>query len=164
MESLVNDMTSTTSSYQQIQERESRLTADLNLAQAQLFPLRKDNTRLTRENHQLHIDSIKQKDESAVAVDDQKREIKMLEDKLNEMKYVMVANEKEMRVMEKEKERMREVSNKIILFHSPTIPFDPPPPPLNSNFSDAFVITLILYYYKYVFNRIPPNYLVNLST
>jgi chromosome segregation ATPase len=108
VERLVNDITATTSSYKQVQERESRLSADLNLAQAQLFPLRKDNTRLTRENHQLHIDSIKQKDDLALALDDQKREIRSLEDRLNEIKYVNIAKDKEMRAMEKEKERMRE--------------------------------------------------------
>jgi predicted RNase H-like nuclease (RuvC/YqgF family) len=108
VERLVNDVTSTTSSYKQIQERESRLSADLSLAQAQLFPLRKDNTRLTRENHQLHIDSIKQKDDLALSLDDQKREIRGLEDRLNEMKYVMVAKDKEMRTIEKEKERIKE--------------------------------------------------------
>jgi hypothetical protein len=70
---------------------------------------------LTRENHQLHIDTIKQKDDLALSLDDQKREIRGLEDRLNEMKYVMVAKDKEMRSIEKEKERMKEVT--IIRHH-----------------------------------------------
>lgn len=69
---------------------------------------------MTRENHQLHIDTIKQKDDLALSLDDQKREIRGLEDRLNEMKYVMVAKDKEMRSIEKEKERIKEV---IIIRH-----------------------------------------------
>ena len=33
---------------------------DLSLAQSQLFPLRKENARIAKENHQLHMNSIKQ--------------------------------------------------------------------------------------------------------
>lgn len=109
MERLVGDILSTTESYKQLQERESRISSDFNLAQAQLFPLRKENIRLNRENHQLHVESISQKENLDLSLEDQKREIISLTDKLNEIKYLNVAKEKEMRSMEKEKERMKEV-------------------------------------------------------
>ena len=110
VERLIGDIVSTTASYKQLQERESRLSSDFNLAQAQLFPLRKENVRLSRENHQLHVESINEKENLAISVESQKREIKALGDKLNELKYLNVAKEKELRAMEKEKERMKEVN------------------------------------------------------
>ena len=54
---LLGIVTTTTGSYQELQDKETRLSSDLALAQAQLFPLRKDNSRLTRENHQLHVET-----------------------------------------------------------------------------------------------------------
>mgnify|MGYP000716481284 CR=1 FL=1 len=51
-------------------EREKRLSSDLQLAQSQLFPLRKENAKLSRENYQLHIDNVKVKDEGAAALAD----------------------------------------------------------------------------------------------
>jgi len=44
--------------YQQLHEREESLSAELGLAQAQLFPLRKDNARLVRSVNELHRDAI----------------------------------------------------------------------------------------------------------
>lgn len=110
IEQLVRDVVSTTASYKQLQERESRLLSDFTSAQAQLFPLRKDNSRLNRENQQLHLDSVKQKDDAIAANDAHKSELRGLEDRLNEMKYLADAKERDYRVMEKERERMREVS------------------------------------------------------
>jgi len=53
-EYLLREVSSVTSSFKQVQDKESRLAADLALAQAQLFPLRKENARLARDNHSLH--------------------------------------------------------------------------------------------------------------
>jgi hypothetical protein len=44
--------------YQQLNEREGQLAHELSLAQAQLFPLRKDNARLVREANELHREAI----------------------------------------------------------------------------------------------------------
>eukprot|EP01031_Cornospumella_fuschlensis_P037499 gene37499-45540_t len=55
---LFSDLIATTQSYHQVQDRESRLSSDLGLIQSQLFPLRKENARLARENHDLHLDNI----------------------------------------------------------------------------------------------------------
>ena len=70
-EYLLDHMHRTTSAYQELQDKEARLASDLALAQAQLFPLRKENSRLTRENHQLHLDNIRQQDESSNMFADQ---------------------------------------------------------------------------------------------
>ena len=110
IEQLVRDVVSTTASYKQLQERESRLLSDFSSAQAQLFPLRKENSRLNRENQQLHVDSIQQKDQAIVAIDAHKSELRGLEDRLREMKELTDAKERDYRSMEKERERMREVS------------------------------------------------------
>lgn len=114
MEKLVDDIETTTSSYKQIQDREARLAADLTLAQTQLFPLRKENTRLARENHQLHVDSIKQKDNMALALDEHKRMIKDLEAKLIETKHVADMKEKQLYMIEKERDKLRDAYEKVL--------------------------------------------------
>lgn len=113
IEQLVRDVVSTTASYKQLQERESRLLSDFSSAQAQLFPLRKENSRLSRENQQLHMDSIQQKENAIVAIDVHKSELRGLEERLHEMKDLADAKERDYRNMEKERERMREVSRNL---------------------------------------------------
>jgi hypothetical protein len=80
---LLGVLTSTTGSYQELQDRETRLSSDLALAQAQLFPLRKDNSRLTRENHQLHVDNIRQTDASSNMFAEQNASIRKLKDEVS---------------------------------------------------------------------------------
>jgi hypothetical protein len=70
VEHLVNDLVSTTHSYKILQDRETRLVTDLSLAQSQLFPLRKDNARLARENHELHVENIRQNDALIISAED----------------------------------------------------------------------------------------------
>ena len=79
---LLGVITSTTGSYQELQDRETRLSSDLALAQAQLFPLRKDNSRLTRENHQLHVDNIRQTDAASNMFAEQNVNIRKLQDEV----------------------------------------------------------------------------------
>lgn len=56
VDQLLLDLTSTTESYETLKLKDTKLSQDLALAQAQLFPLRKENARLARENYQvLHI-------------------------------------------------------------------------------------------------------------
>ena len=107
VEKLVNDVVTTTTAYKQFQEREARLSSDLTLAQSQLFPLHKENTRLARENHQLHVDSIKQKDGMEHKMEESNRQIKDLESKLTELKFLCEGKEKQLRVVEKEKEKIK---------------------------------------------------------
>jgi hypothetical protein len=53
-EFLLDQVSTLSMSFKQVQDKESRLASDLALAQAQLFPLRKENARLARDNHNLH--------------------------------------------------------------------------------------------------------------
>jgi hypothetical protein len=82
VEHLLGDLLATTNSYKQVQDKEARLATDLALAQAQLFPLRKENARLNRENHELHIDSIRQNDEISNAAEDYSRKAQKLSDEI----------------------------------------------------------------------------------
>jgi chromosome segregation ATPase len=103
----------TTSSYKELVDKESRLAADLALAQAQLFPLKKDNSRLTRENHQLHIDNIRQTDQSASMCSEQTVTIKKLQDDMVELNHVVKLKEEQLKRVEAEKERIREAYEEL---------------------------------------------------
>lgn len=63
IQQLFGDLISTTESYTQLQEKEYELAQDLSLAQAQLFPLKKENAKISRENQQLHMDTVKLREE-----------------------------------------------------------------------------------------------------
>jgi hypothetical protein len=54
VENLLADLTQTTEGYETLQLKDQRLTQDLGQVQALLFPLRKENARLSRENYQVH--------------------------------------------------------------------------------------------------------------
>ena len=110
---LLGIVTTTTGSYQELQDKETRLSSDLALAQAQLFPLRKDNSRLTRENHQLHVDNIRQTDASSNMFAEQNVNIRKLQDDLAEMNLVVKMKAEECNRMEVEKERLREAYEEL---------------------------------------------------
>ena len=61
-QSVFTDLVSTTEAYEALQNKEEALANELSRAQAQVFPLRKENTRLLRENNQLHMELIKAED------------------------------------------------------------------------------------------------------
>jgi hypothetical protein len=107
VEKLLDDVVSTTTAYKQVQEREARLSSDLTLAQGQLFPLHKENTRLARENHALHVESIRLKDGLEVKLEEGRRKVKDLEAQLKELTFLSNGKDKQLRAVEKEKERLR---------------------------------------------------------
>jgi len=106
-------LTNTTASYQELQDKETRLSSDLSLAQAQLFPLRKDNSRLTRENHQLHVDNIRQTDAAANMFAEQNVNIRKLQDDVAELNLVLKMKEEACQRIEVEKERLREAYEEL---------------------------------------------------
>lgn len=109
-------MLSTTSSYKQLQDKENRLSSDLALVQAQLFPLRRENARLTRENHELHIDHIRQNEESSMQIDNYSRQVREATDKMQELKMLTAVYETQMKNKDEIIERLREVSLLLLSF------------------------------------------------
>ena len=103
-------------SYHHIQEKESRLMADLSLAQAQLFPLRKENARLARENHELHLDHIKQNEESRSEKDEFLRKMRDLNDQLTEVRLMNKLLEEQLRERDDVIEKLREVRRLVCFF------------------------------------------------
>ena len=62
---LFADLVATTESYEALLRHEGELSQEVALTQAQLHPLRKDNTRLTRENNALHLELVKREEHVA---------------------------------------------------------------------------------------------------
>jgi len=89
-------------------ERESRLSSDLQLAQSQLFPLRKENAKLARENYQLHIDNVKIKDEGVSAVADKVMDNRRLEDSVTELQLLYEHKDRALLDSERTKGKIRD--------------------------------------------------------
>ena len=109
VERLVHDLIDTTNSYRLVQDKESKLAADLSLAQAQLFPLRKEAARLARENHLLHMDNINQADEKRNAIESLTQKIQQLNDEFKELALISRAKDEYLIVKNKEIENLKEV-------------------------------------------------------
>lgn len=109
VQQLFSDLVSTTESYTQLQEKEFNLSQDLSLAQAQLFPLRKENARVTRENQQLHLETIKLREELGDYKDGLNTDIKSLEDEIQQYHYLVLSKDEDLARAEKERVRLREV-------------------------------------------------------
>lgn len=114
VEHLLTDLINTTNSYKIVCDKEARLTSDLNLAQAQLFPLRKENARLDRENHDLHRDQINQNDVMRATVDEYNRKIRAIEHEHGHLKLVLAAKDKLLHDNEVHLKRIREVGSAIV--------------------------------------------------
>ena len=108
VEELFNDLQSSSESYRQCTERENKLSSDLTLAQSQLFPLRKENAKLSRENYQLHIDNVRIKDEGAAAVADKVMASKQMEDTLTELKLLLEFKDRQLAESDRVKSKIRE--------------------------------------------------------
>jgi hypothetical protein len=109
VERILNDLVSTNESYRQVCEKEANLINDLSLAQAQLFPLKKENARLSKENYQLHLESIKQKDEVTKELNNQSLQVVHLEEKVKDLTFVLKSKEDALLSIEQEKNRIKEV-------------------------------------------------------
>ncbi|CAM9820677.1 unnamed protein product, partial [Sphacelaria rigidula] len=60
VERLFADLVTTTESYEDLTQREEQTAGELALSRAQLFPLKKENARLVRDNNLLHLKVSKQ--------------------------------------------------------------------------------------------------------
>jgi chromosome segregation ATPase len=84
---LFKDLVSTTNAYKHVQEKEARILQDLSLSQAQLFPLRKENAKLARENHDLHNETIRLSDQLRNVNEDHSRDMQKLQEQLQDSKF-----------------------------------------------------------------------------
>ncbi len=107
---LLSDLISTTHSYKQVVERENRLTSDLSLVQSQLFPLRKENARLARENHDLHLDNVKLNEDNILEVETLAKRIRLLNDEMTELKLLNKVCDDELRAKNLIIDKLRDVS------------------------------------------------------
>mmetsp|Transcript_21473 Transcript_21473/g.31144 ORF Transcript_21473/g.31144 Transcript_21473/m.31144 type:complete len:1310 (-) Transcript_21473:121-4050(-) len=105
---LFTDLVATTESYSQLQEKEYSLSQDLSLAQAQLFPLRKDNAKLSRENQQLHLETIKLREDLSNRNDSLSMNVKQLKEELQEARYLCMSKDEDIAKIERERLRIRE--------------------------------------------------------
>lgn len=119
---MLKDLVTTTESYKVVQEKEARLSSDLSLAQAQLFPLKKQNAHYARENYQLHIDGIKAKDDHAKQIEDKELAVKKLEEQMYEMKYMMSGKDEMLRKLEEESVKLKQVTNTSTYIYRTFIP------------------------------------------
>ena len=120
VEKLLHDLVSTTESYRQLTEKEADLANDLSLAQAQLFPLKKENSRLSKENYQLHVDSIKDKDGITKEKNEQAAHIVRLEERLRDANFLLKTKDDQLAATENERNRIKEVLNALdppLYFH-----------------------------------------------
>ena len=115
---LLSDLVSSTNSYKLVQDKEARLATDLSLAQAQLFPLRKENARLARENHDLHNDSIRLNDEIRNSIEDNGRQAQKLQEEIQDLMFLCEAQQEQLRSKSEAMDKLRYVSGPVvILFH-----------------------------------------------
>ena len=115
---LLSDLVSSTNSYKLVQDKEARLATDLSLAQAQLFPIRKENARLARENHDLHNDSIRLNDEIRNSIEDNGRQAQKLQEEIQDLMFLCEAQQEQLRSKSEAMDKLRYVSGPVvILFH-----------------------------------------------
>ncbi|GMH78877.1 hypothetical protein TrLO_g8616 [Triparma laevis f. longispina] len=88
VEAVFTDLVSTTEAYESLQGKEEQLQNELSKAQAQVFPLRKENTRLLRENNQLHMELIKAEDSISKNQQGHELEITRLEGRIKEAEFL----------------------------------------------------------------------------
>ncbi len=85
IESLLNLVEQANKSYKICCDKESKTRSDLQSAQSQLFPLRKEVAKLTKENHALRLNSIRVIDKELSESVNQTESMKVLKNKLVEL-------------------------------------------------------------------------------
>lgn len=113
VQQLFTDLISTTDSYTQLQEKESKLSSDLSHAQVQLFPLRKENAKLMRENQQLHLETISLQEQFAKQQSELQLKLKDLESANKELEFVCHAKDAELKRLETDRNRLRQTYEQL---------------------------------------------------
>lgn len=109
VQELFTDLISTTESYTLLQEKESKMSHDLTIAQTHLLPLRKEIGRLTKENHHFHLDNIRIKEESVEEISKLVAESQKAQLEATELRHVVYLKDIELQKAEFERMRIREV-------------------------------------------------------
>lgn len=140
VQELFTDLVSTTESYTLLQDKESKLSHDLAIAQTHLLPLRKEIGRLTKENHHFHLDNIRIKEESveeigtAVMTNESSTVVlltpsptgcigKIMSESqkahldATELRHIVYLKDRELQQAEEQRQRLRQVDN-VFLFLS----------------------------------------------
>lgn len=115
VQELFTDLVSTTESYSLLQEKETKLSHDLAVAQTHLLPLRKEIGRLTKENHHFHLDNIRIKEESVEEISKLIAESQKAQLDATELRHVVYVKDLELQKAEAERIRIREVSVAFLL-------------------------------------------------
>ena len=123
VQELFNDLVSTTESFTVLQDKESKLSHDLAIAQTHLLPLRKEIGRLTKENHHFHLDNIRIKEESVEEISKLMTESQRAQLEATELKHVLYLKDIELQKAEAEHTRIREVAI-TLLFPAPLISYE----------------------------------------
>ena len=116
IEQLLGDLVSTTESYKLLHDKELRLEHELAVAQAQLFPLRKENAQLSKEISQLRSNIISMTQKHTRESTDNFVKIKKLEDQIVQLQHVCLKKDDELKSKEKEFNRLKEVTNTFLFF------------------------------------------------
>ena len=118
VEQLLNDLISTTESYKQLYDKESRQSDIITQIQAQVYPLRKEVLKLNKENNELLLERESFKDLLETTEKKYFYEIKNITDELNEVKAVALYKDEEIKKNELKFDNLRNVSkNQIKLYY-----------------------------------------------
>jgi hypothetical protein len=118
---LLSDLVATTNSYKIVQEKEVRIASEFSLCHAQLFPLRKENARLARENHDLHNDTIRLNDEIRNGTEDYARELQNMQEHLQDSRFLCESLQEQLKQNHEAMDKLRTVRMKSVLVSALTI-------------------------------------------
>lgn len=86
------------------------MSADLSYAQAQLFPIRKENNRLVRENHGLHLERVREVEVRQEEKQQQENIVQQLKGRVQDLELLLAAKDAAILNGEREAQRLKEVS------------------------------------------------------
>ena len=110
VDQLLSDLISTTDSFKDLYAKEKRLQEDFSHLQAQVFPIRKDNNKLIKENLDLHRAIVKVDEELNKLKSDYSLDISRLEDNNAKLKRLCDHKDFEIRTQIDQYDKLREVS------------------------------------------------------
>ena len=102
IDKLVGDLVVTTESFEALRKKSSRRESAMVAMHNQLYPLRRENARLVRENNQLHMDLIRQSEEQDKREQGHTVGSKKLAGEVSDLKFLLAQKEATLRGQEKE--------------------------------------------------------------